>query len=983
MLKFLQQTWTDTGNYLVAHPSNGGYAQSSFADIETAYKEALKYSEEGKDSYFAVGSVDNLGKPAKRKTENILQFKSFFIDIDCGEDKFTDGKGYLNQSVALEALKVFIKKVNLPKPILVNSGYGYHVYWTLTEPVASADWLPIAQKFKQVVAHAKLIADSTRTSDRASILRVPGTINYKRESQALVKVEKWSEPCTLAEFVEPLDAYMAANDVVVEEAVARVKYDPKAIEILEQHGIIVEDYYPEGDFEYILDNCAAMKYAVEHNESLVYPQWCAALSIANACSEPEECIRRVSENHEDYNQSFAVHKASEFTPHTCANFRSNFKQCEGCERRQGSPISLRPAAPQVINNTEISASVTICPGLGVAPVKPVQVDEPKNGKIIPENVYHIDGFEIAYPIQYTLNSHGISTVIGEDKTIPITFCQYPIRFIERISDFALCEDIAYFKIKFPKDGWRDFKIKLRDISDSKGAKVCSELAGQGCIIGSKEQKYMGEFMSAFLQHIINKAAASKSHAQLGWTEDGEFFVLQDKCIKKDGTVVDSEMSSDIVSFTRGFRKKGTLEEWLKIINTYTQSGYEPYAFGHSIAYGSLLFRFTGFHGAIVSLLGDTGSGKSTVLQTINSVFGHPEDLMLQQDDTVNARMKQIAAMNSICPTYDEASNIEPEELSDFCYAISQGRDKRRLTQTGAMSGSELRWCSIAATSVNHSLYERLGMLKSDASAEAMRVFEYHVRSSNHKLSKSEAQNIFEPLRDNYGHAGEIFVAWLMQNQDYAKDRVKYWRDRYDVEANVPNKERYWAAIIGSTLAGAELSAKLGLNTFNVENMYAFALEQGITARGSVSENRRSALSLLVDFMNSQIRSTIVMGGGTGANGKDNAMWAKQEPTNGLVCRVEIDKNIGYISRSAIRKWVTEGGGDYNGMRAELMKKKVIINENINKVLSIGSQTVKSGQLPCWMVDLNHREMSGDVQLQVVKMKDGEKDEKVLASGKPF
>lgn len=975
MLKFLSQVWPKTGNYLVAYPlpkNEKGetlYAQSSFADIEAAYKEALKFSDKGKDAFFAIGTVDNLGRFAKRKHDNIVEFRSFILDIDCG-----DGKDYANQSEGLEALKTFINKLNLPKPILVSSGYGWHVYWTLTESIPADKWLDIATNFKAIVAHAGLIADKTRTADRASILRVPDTINYKRGSQAPVKIVKWGEPSELSAFTTPLKQYMAENNLQKIEPRFQ-KVDNPEYAILKEYGIesnLEKDFEP-GNFEAILEGCPSIKWAVENNDRLNYSQWCAALSIAGHCSEPEDCIRQVSENHTDYNQSFAEYKSAEFKPHSCTVFREHFSQCQGCDR-QGSPISIG----RMFQNSGISE---ISQNISIMPHDDQLLDA--NGE---PSLKIVDGFTCDYPHPYTLCESGILVEIEKEDgggTYKRTISPYPIKFIKRVYDTGIGEDVAEFHIRLPKDGWRPLIVAMREFADSKGSKVASELASMGCLIESKEQKLMGEFMSAYLRAVIAAAAASKSYSQLGWSQDFSSFVLPNKVVKSDGTIEDAMMSSKIEPIAKAMTKSGTLENWLKVINVYSQTGYEAYAFGHSVAYGSLLMRFTDYEGAVVNLLGDSGSGKSTVLRTINSVFGHPKDLLVQQRDNEVAKFIQIAAMHNISPCYDEISNIDAKELSDLCYGISQGRDKRRGGKDGGLRSDELTWCCLMVCTANHSLYERLGTLKSDASAESMRVFEYYVRRSLHQMSKEEAQEAFEPLSENYGHAGEIFVSWMMQNQDVCKSRVKYWFKRFDVEANVPSQERYWSAVVGATMAGAELSSKLGLNNFDTEKLFQFAIEQAISARCAVSENKRSPVELIVDFLNFNIRSTIVLGGGTLNNGKTSPLWVKQEPSNGLLVRVEIDNNIAYVSKSAVKKWVTSGGGDYSAMLKLLKDKRIIINDNVEKVLSSGSEVIKTGQLPCWMIDLSHREMSGGVSLQVVKMNKAEDVKKVVAESKPF
>ena len=67
--------------------------------------------------------------------------------------------------------------------MLVNSGYGIHVYWVLTESVPYVEWLPVAQGLKDMCIQHNLLADNGVTADAARVLRVPETHNHKRGTQ--------------------------------------------------------------------------------------------------------------------------------------------------------------------------------------------------------------------------------------------------------------------------------------------------------------------------------------------------------------------------------------------------------------------------------------------------------------------------------------------------------------------------------------------------------------------------------------------------------------------------------------------------------------------------------------------------------------------------------------------------------------------------------------------------------------------------------
>jgi putative DNA primase/helicase len=77
---------------------------------------------------------------------------------------------YIGKSLALFAINAF----PIPPQILVDSGGGWHAYWILREPAPYA----VAQPVMRWIAKA-LNGDAVH--DKARVLRVPGTINWKRE----------------------------------------------------------------------------------------------------------------------------------------------------------------------------------------------------------------------------------------------------------------------------------------------------------------------------------------------------------------------------------------------------------------------------------------------------------------------------------------------------------------------------------------------------------------------------------------------------------------------------------------------------------------------------------------------------------------------------------------------------------------------------------------------------------------------------------
>ena len=155
--------------------------QDHFKTLEELQQEAVSLVAEGRDAYFSLGKFVT---KENREAENCGWMQAFFLDIDCGIDKATPDKygrikGYVDQATGMQALKDLCKAMSLPRPTIVNSGRGWHVYWPLTEAVEKDKWLPVAEAFKAQCAKHKFIGDPAVPADAARVLRIPNTTNFK------------------------------------------------------------------------------------------------------------------------------------------------------------------------------------------------------------------------------------------------------------------------------------------------------------------------------------------------------------------------------------------------------------------------------------------------------------------------------------------------------------------------------------------------------------------------------------------------------------------------------------------------------------------------------------------------------------------------------------------------------------------------------------------------------------------------------------
>ena len=178
---FLKSVLANEGYYCVfaSRTKDDRRVQKFYESIDQVANSAQDLDAEGYDAYYALATFNEAGS---RKVDNVKYLNALFLDLDCGASK-----DYATQSDALVALRAFCEKLSLPKPVMVNSGRGVHVYWMLDAPVGLDDWLPVAERLKKLCVDNNLLADPAVTADAARVLRIPTTHNHKDDPPSPVR----------------------------------------------------------------------------------------------------------------------------------------------------------------------------------------------------------------------------------------------------------------------------------------------------------------------------------------------------------------------------------------------------------------------------------------------------------------------------------------------------------------------------------------------------------------------------------------------------------------------------------------------------------------------------------------------------------------------------------------------------------------------------------------------------------------------------
>lgn len=886
----------------------GRYVDQQFVETrEEADELAAKFVEGKFDVYFGCAKY---GPDNNRTHDNALYFRSLWVDIDCGPTKAAPDKngvikGYIDQRTGLTEFGKFCKTVGLPRPILVSSGYGIHAYWLLDRTLSRREWEPLSQRLRELCVEHGLIVDAS-VFEASRVLRIPGTFNFKQAEPMPVEVISEDTPVqTVEELVKLLGAappkedrpdFLPASSPMMEALMGNRIKRFKTIMIKSANG----------------EGCNQLLNCYQNQNDIEEPLWFSALSIAAHCIDGDEAAHKISEQYEGYDPSEVEKKLANLRknggPHHCATFKKlNPSGCVGCQHdgKIKSPIML---------------------GMEIA-----EADDDEVSFVTEEGdqvTYQIP----EYPFPYFRGKNGgVYRKPIDDEDEPMLVYEHDLYVVNRMRHNELGE-VVVIRLHLPQDGVKEFTVPTTFVVTKD--KLREALAHHGVVPNLKQSIALYDYFVNSIKNLQFKKKAEIMRTQFGWTENDSKFILGDREITKDG-VFYSPPSATTQDVAQHIHAKGDLEKWKEVFNLYNLEGLEPNAFAALVAFGSPLLKFTGMKGAIINLIHkESGTGKSTTLFMCNSASGHPSELASIWKDTPNAKMHRLGVMNNLANTIDEITNIPAMEFSDLIYGISQGRGKDRMkSQSNEMRINNTKWQGITLTSSNASFYEKLGAAKNSPDGENMRLIEYRIEPTD-VIDVQTGKRMFDhQLMENYGHAMEPYIQWLVNNLEDAIALLRKVQARIDKEFQVTQRERFWSASCACVITGGLITRNLGLHSYDMARIYSWMLGMLRDMRGQVKPPENNPSTILGEFLNAHAHNAVVVNGEADARTKLVAL-PLLEPRGELLIRYEPDTKDLFIAAKAFKDFCVKFQINYRDT-LKVLADVGIFKETVNKRLSKG------------------------------------------------
>jgi hypothetical protein len=942
-LAFLRHVLPHTGPYCIAiakvyDDGRRTYWHYPAEDTDEAAAIARQRDREGENTFFAVGALikaqewvlnEKRGEKefrTKRTAENVRALRSYIFDIDAG-----GGRAYETTEHALAHLKEFCNHYSLPRPTLVQSGNGLHVYWTLTEEVPTATWKMYGASLKQMAATFGLKIDPGRTADAASVLRVVGTRNHKYDDKPQIYVLRAGDDI-------PTDAFHAILSLNQPEAASNNQLLLNTAAGMPDLGVNSNTDRREPlhlNPKRLMRECGLFKYACDNQSQVSEPAWHGAIMLARYIGEPEQgraWCHEMSRNDPRYSESHLNQKldrldAKNMGPTTCVKWQEKLRPDEVaiCNACQWNTKITSPA--------ELARDVKIAAPIVVPVVTPYGLVEHK--EISPP------------PAPFVRTEHGIGMETANKQGIDTTvvFCQYDMYPVRNLYDerSKLAEDVRWC-INLPHEGWVTI-----DIPHVPKNQLQLQLAKRGIMIDAKNIDAMEWFMTSYVRKLQQEIPREVAHSKMGWRPDGSF-VVGDQLYRKNGVVEQHAMSHELTDATfNGMHIEGDFDAWKLAVQIYNRPGMEAYRCYLYSAFASIFYNMTGQVATVVSATGAGGVGKSTLLDVCASVWGDPKSLVSRgtREGSTRAAIEALAdAMHHLPVMLDEITDRDAKEMADVIFNYSGGKGKIRSQARGGLRANTASWSNLSLVNANADEYARMSSIYRDSQPHMMRLIQLEF-VSNGAVLKSEGDHMRLTAHENYGHAGRVFAEYCAQHHVTIKKQIQRYVAEADSLVGAKSEERFWTAWVASARRAAEIAYDLGiLDHFPITADVQWMYQQVALLRTRVGEHITNADEMIAGFLDTMLPNTLTIS----AKAASNIDNVSQEPRGELVIRNEVDTGTLYVSRSALQRYCVDNHINMGRHLKELVAKGIVRNDNVRKVLGSGTKYAK-GNVRCIEIDM--------------------------------
>lgn len=427
--------------------------------------------------------------------------------------------------------------------------------------------------------------------------------------------------------------------------------------------------------------------------------------------------------------------------------------------------------------------------------------------------------------------------------------------------------------------WRTWAMPM-ELLKGDGSDLRGELLAMGLAIDPAARQELGRY----LQEREPKRRV-RCALQVGWC--GNVFVLPDAVIGPDAAGVIFQ------SGERGHEEHGqggTLDGWRSEIARRAVDN-PLFLLALSSAFAGPMLKRTNSEGGGLHFVGDSSTGKTTLLEAACSVWGGP-GYRRSWRATANGMEGAAALFNDCLLALDEISECDPREIGAIVYSLGNGRGKQRASRTGA-ARSVTRWnafiVSTGERTIGTAMMEGGHRTKAGQSIRlldipAARRFGCFDVMHDMPTGTALSDAIKRAAGLHYGRAGRAFLERLAHDQrDFAALLERFKALPAFNPADAEGQDKRAAGRFALLALAGELATEYGITPWP-EGAATDAALHGFSAwrsmRGRGNDERRQILERLSGFLERHGDSRFSDVAADGAMIRDRAGWWKPDDRGG-------------------------------------------------------------------------------------------------------
>lgn len=487
--------------------------------------------------------------------------------------------------------------------------------------------------------------------------------------------------------------------------------------------------------------------------------------------------------------------------------------------------------------------------------------------------------------EYICDEYGVLTVdrFGYENMI----CRHAIMPVRRLINIDSGEErleIAYRKGKT----WRSIIAEKSTLASSS---QILQLAAFGIMVNSENAKQLSTYLMDIEQLNYELIPEQKSVGRLGWVVAHGFSPYVEDLI------FDGE--TNFRHIFNSVKPAGSRDKWIQAMKKL-RAEKSPGRLFLAASFASVILEPCGLLPFFLHAWGGTETGKTVGLMVAASVWASPKlgDYISTFNSTTVGQEMTASFLNSLPMCIDELQIQSSQGVKDFdrmIYQLTEGVGRTRGAKLGGLQ-RQTTWKNCIITNGEHPISNA-----NSGGGAVNRIIEFECAEKVY----SDLVWLSAEVKENYGHAGREFIAYLQQPGMFEKvnDLQKAFYRELLKEDSTEKQAASASAILAADALATELLFKDG-NALTIKDMAAI-----MTKKEDVNQNVR-ALEYIYELL---VRNTVHFVPDLYGEYKAE-VWGK------------IDEEYAYIIKSVFDRELQQAGFNGTAFLAWAKRRDILVSD---------------------------------------------------------